>query len=314
MTGLELDVLDDAAALRWEAALRLGRRVRWTGAVPRGWHPAELGPLAECCRPDVQPFAPPQGGGDGPAVTAVIPTHRRVPAGLWSLRSQAWPTRILVVSNGVGPERVAGARVWRTPWTGHADTRRRALAEVDTPLVLMMSDDAVPLGTGFVDRLVRRLRHSGADAVVARQVPWPTALPATRLALRRWTPPTGGPMPHADHVATLYRTDTLRSLATVDVPIAEDLAWTHGRTVMCAADAPVLHSHPPDLVADFRRRRAEHAVRAKLGMHLPIPGLRAALQAVPGACLAADTPADLVRRWADLAGMALGARAGRPSG
>lgn len=312
MRPLVIRAVDRTTCLRWEAALRVGRPVVWRGPVPDGWHAGELGPLVHSTQPHIARFGAPAAAPDGPPVTVVIPTHRWVPRALPVLRVQSGDTRVLVVSNGGGPEVVAGARVWRTTWTGHADTRRRALEQVDTPLVMMMSDDAIPLGRGFVGTMVAAL--GGADAVVARQVPWPTATPRTRAAIRRWTPTGRRTLPHADHVATLYRTADLRRWATHDVPIAEDLVWTRGRRVVLAEGAPVLHSHPPHVRADFHRRRAEHAVRARVGASLPVPGIRAALGAAPGVVAGAAGVHDALHQLAELAGMALGARAGRLSG
>ena len=152
--------------------------------------------------------------------------------------------------------------------------------------------------------------ETGGDAVVARQVAWPTASATVRARVRAWTPASPGPMPHADHVATLYRTDDLRQWAVDDVPIAEDLAWTRHRRVVRAPGAVVLHSHVPSVRALLQRRRAEHAVRKQLGMSVPVPGFRAALSSVPGA-VAGGPPAELAFRLAEVFGMAWGAHEGR---
>ena len=229
------------------------------------------------------------------------------------MRDQSWPTQVLVVSNGQGPLEVPGAQVWRTEWTGHAATRSAALSQVSGPLVLFLSDDAVPRGRGFVEALATALLESDADAVVARQVPWPHADPTTRARLRQWMSQRGGPMPHADHVATLYRTAQLRSWERPAVDIAEDLAWTRGRRVRCVAQAPVLHSHERRPTELFRRMRAEHRVRAQLGAALPVDGIRAVIRHCPGAVWGAgrEDPGDVLNRLAELAGMGLGARGGR---
>lgn len=314
MTPLRLQDARWEDCLQWDAALRVGRPVVWDGPLPARWTAAEVGPLVVDGPELLRPWLPPDGACRlrEDAVTVVIPSHVRVPWAMSALRAQTWPTAVLVVSNGDGPQHVKGARVWRTDWRGHARTRRDALEHVDTPLVLLMTDDAMPRGRGFVERMVAALRP-GVDAVVARQVPWPTASLRVREQLRAWTPPTPGPMPHADHVATLYRTDDLRRFARADVPIAEDLAWTLDRSVVRAPDAVVLHSHIPDLRAVWHRRRAEHAVRAQLGVPVPIGGLRDALRALPGVMQShglRELPAGL----AEVVAMGLGARAGRKVG
>ncbi len=314
MTGLVLSGADMTRCLQWDAALRVGRSVTWTGPVPTGWTAAEVGPLVDAAPSEIarwmcrsSPIV-----GDVPGVTVVIPTHRHVPWGIRALRRQTWPTQTLVVSNGGGPQTVAGADVWRTPWRGHSGTRRAALERVPTPYVLLMTDDVIPRGIGFVAAMVGHLTD-GVDAVVARQVPWPTADRRTRARIRAWTPPSPGEMPHADHVATLYRTDDLRRWAEQDVPIAEDMAWTMHRRVVRAPDAVVLHSHRPRMGALMRRRRAEHAVRAQLKAPVPVAGFRAGLRALPGVLYHQD-PRDVVWSAAELLGMAWGAHEGRRVG
>ncbi len=299
---------------RWTAALRLRRPLAWRGPLPRGWHPSEVGPLVDSSDvEDVAHWLPSAGtlGKSGrPPVTVIVPTHRHVPWGLCALLEQTWPTEVLVVSNGDTTFDVPGAHLWTTRWQGHAGTRSAALERVKTPLVLMLSDDAVPRGSGFVQTLAEVLLQTSCDAVVARQVPWPDCDATTRARLRRWTPPSGGPMPHADHVATLYRTRDLKSWPRPRVPIAEDLAWTQGRRVVCVPNAAVLHSHRRRAGELYRRRRAEHAVRAELSAPLPVPGLRSALHRLGGAVWDARTEGvgEVANRLAELAGMALGAR------
>lgn len=299
---------------RWTAALRRRHRLTWSGPVPCGWHPSEVGPLVDHADVDeVARWLPPEGSvgtKSRPPVTVIVPTHRHPPWGLRALLEQTWPTQVLVVSNGAVTIKAPGAEVWTTRWRGHADTRSAALARVMTPLVLMLSDDAIPRGRGFVQALVETLLNTDCDAVVARQVPWPDCDATTRTRLRRWTPPSGGGLAHADHVATLYRTRQLRSWPRPTVPIAEDLAWTQGRRVVCAPGAPVLHSHPRRPGELFRRMRAEHAVRAQFSAPLPVPGIRSALRQVGGAAWDArfEGAGEVLNRLAELAGMALGAR------
>ena len=311
MTPLQLSRADPHDCLRWDAALRTGRPVAWTGEVPVGWTAAEVGPLVVDGPPEVMRWATtdPPVPAEAPGVTVVIPTHRRVPWAMRALRLQSWPTQTLVVSNGTGPRTVADAEVWFTRWMGHAGTRRAALDRVQTPFVLLMTDDAIPRGRGFVATMMRRL-VDGVDAVVARQVAWPTAAAEVRERIRAWTPASTGPMPHADHVATLYRTDALRQWAVEDVPIAEDLAWTQHRRVIRAPDAVVLHSHLPSAGALLRRRRAEHAVRVQLGAPVPVDGFRSALSALPGT-FTSGSPSAVLGSIAELVGMAWGAHEGR---
>ena len=251
----------------------------------------------------------------GPAVTAVIPCHRKVPAGLAALLRQDWDVDVLIISNGSGPQRVPGARVVRSPWRGHGRTRQDALAHVNTPLVLFLSDDALPLGAGFVGTLADALVDRPWDAVVARQVPWPDAPTAVRRRIAAWTPwaPSVQSMPQADHVATLHRTALLREAPLPPVDIAEDLVWSMGRRVGLVPDAVVLHSHPLAPIAQFRRARAEHQVRREAGLYTPVVSISALFSGVPavardvvhhGPLVGAAAAGELLGQW-------VGARRGR---
>ena len=67
------------------------------------------------------------------------------------------------------------------------------------------------LGAGMVRTMVEALEVGGFDAVVARQVPWPTASAVTRARLRAWTPPGREVVASAmlDNVCALYRREAL---------------------------------------------------------------------------------------------------------
>lgn len=282
---MELVDWDTGARRRLAGALGRGEPV-WLRPArrPPSWVEAQLvalfagvlGPHAaglRGCAPDRSPPVPPV------PVTVVVPCHQGPPAGLGALLAQDHPVEVLVVANGGGPRRVPGARVVALPWAGHGPTRQRALDHVRTELVLFLSDDARPLGRGWLGTLVAALLGGGWDAVVARQVAWPDAPAAVRARVAAWTPLGDGtlPFPQADHVATLHRTALLRRHPLPPVEIAEDLIWSPGRRVGLVGAAPVLHSHPPRFWPAFTRARAEHAVRAAHGQ--PVPG------AAPGALL-----------------------------
>ncbi len=283
LSPLVLHGLDPVDLRALSAAVRAGRpvdldlrspapaRVRLDEIAPllrraRAVHPADADALALGRPPGAsrEPAAK-----SAPRVAVVIPTHRRAPLGLPAFLRQDCRVRVVVVSNGPeGPQTVPGAEVLRVPWEGHGATRQAALSVLDEPYVLFSVDDAVPCGEGFLRLLVESLQSSGADAVVARQVPWPDADPVTRARLRRWTPPGTEvvPFPQCDHVATLYQTDTLRRWPLPAVPTAEDLWWSQGRRVVLAPKAAVVHSHrrrPGEL---YRRNRSIHAERARMGL------------------------------------------------
>lgn len=227
-----------------------------------------------------------------PVVVAIIPCHRGRPAGVEALRAQDHPVDILVLSNGpAGPRAVAGAVLRRVAWEGHGDTRLRAVRAAEfASFVLFLSDDATPAGPGVVSALLAAAAETGADAVVARQVPRPGADPVTCARLAAWTPPGDGrprPFPQADHVCTLWRRAALLDAAASGVPIGEDLVWSHGRRVVLAPDAAVIHSHPRGVRGVWAREAALHAVRARVGLPPTVPGPAALLRALPAAARAA---------------------------
>ncbi len=321
MTGVRLRRLDRAGRRALAAALRAGTPVDLDllGPLPEDLHPAEVGPLVRTARAAdpatevaLRRWAAPGGGGrGGPAVTALVPASRGAPLGTAALVGQDLSVQVRILSNGAaGPRRVPGAAVDRVAWHGHGATRQAALADVETPYVLLTVDDALPLGAGFVRALVTALEAGGWDAVVARQVAWPDAGPVVRGRLRAWTPAVDAarPMPHADHVCTLYRTAELRRWADAAPPIAEDLVWTRGRRVGLVPGAPVLHSHARRAAALYARDRAIHAERARLGL----PPTAASLAAVAGALGAwRHGPREVARHAAEALGQWAGHRVGR---
>lgn len=248
-------------------------------------------------------------------VTAIIPCSRGVPLGVEALRSQDVDVSVLVLSNGDGPSQVPGATVRRVPWRGHGQTRADAIAEVDTEFVLFTVDDAIPLGVGCIRTLIGALECGDWEATVARQIPWPDADAVTAARLRRWTPPGQRvvPMAQADHVATLYRTETLRQFPIPDRPIAEDAWWSRDRRVAYVPTAAVLHSHKRRPLTLYTRNRAIHAELVSMGHPPAIKGLGQAMAALPGVVrpALAEGPMELANQLAEIAGQWVGAVSAR---
>ena len=229
--------------------------------------------------------APAREVGRTDSVTAIIPSNRNVLLGINALRKQDVDVQILVLSNGDGPSQIEGARVIRLPWEGHGTTRARALEYVDSDYVFFTVDDAIPQGEGCIRTLIDALEDgSGWEAAVARQIPWPHADAVTAARLRRWTPPGKRVVStvQTDHVATLYRTDTLKTYPIPSVAIAEDAWWSLNRRVAYVPMAPVLHSHTRSPRALFERNRAIHAQLVAMGHPATVPSFGALLQALPG--------------------------------
>jgi len=318
--------LDPASRTRMARALRQGEPIdldlhgplpsdlRLDEVVPLCRHATARDPalarlIAHLRRPTRSPESSPE---TGAAITAVLPTHRRIPLGLAALRAQDLPVRVLILSNGAGPVRVPGAQVIRVPWRGHGATRQAALAHVQTPWVFFTVDDAIPLGPACLRRLVTALEHGPWEAVTARQLPWPDADPVTRQRLRVWTPAGRSVIaaPQADHVATLYRRDTLLRAPRPAGPVAEDAWWSRGRAVGYVPTAAVLHSHRRRPGALFRRNRDIHAELCAMGRPPTAGSLGAVARAVPGAArpVLRGQPAEGLNQLAELLGQWRGAR------
>jgi hypothetical protein len=262
----------------WRTSLIAGQRVRWRGSKPPRFGSEDLALVDEAPELGSGDLGLPPSKGRSAAkalVTAIIPCHRGPPVGMGALREQGPILRTWVLSNGEGgPTEVAGAEVFRVPWLGHGDTRQAAVERVETPFVLFLSDDALPRGQGWLDRLLGELEETGADAVNAWQVPWPDVGPTERLRLRTWGPRGSGWASQADHVACLHRTELLRDHPLPSVSIAEDAWWSRaGRRIWQAGGAPVVHAHGRHPVELFRRERAIHEELVAMGRPFPVPGL-----------------------------------------
>ena len=258
----------------------------------------------------LEAFLPPGAEPGHPAkVSVVIPTHRQVPWGLRALAAQDVQVEILVVDNGPEPlegEDLGLARVLRLPWEGHGPTRQRAVQQASGDYVLFTVDDAIPCGAGFLRSLVQALEDGGYDAISARQLPWPDSDPVTTRRLRGWTPPghRHRVAEQTDHVAALYRRQTLLDHPLPAVPIAEDLRWSQGRRCGYLPSAPVVHAHDRRPVALFHRTRAIHNQHIAAGELPRVPGPLTVLGAAPSLVrpVLEAGPAELLNHSAELLG------------
>ena len=297
-------LLDRWDTARFEAALRRSDPVDLQTTDLKGHRPDQIVPLCHAAQEPawqrwLAPAASP-GRHAAPRVTVIIPTATRVPVGIPALLAQDEPVLVHVLWNGHGsPPSIPGAQVRRVTWRGHGATRQEAVSSVETELLMFLVDDATPLGAGFVRTLVEGLEGTGADAVWARQVPWPSASRRIRERLAVWCPWDGGaPNGRLDHVCALHRASTLRKDPLDDVPIAEDWLW--GRRHVCALvpSAPVLHSHPPGLRRSYARTRDIHGVLRASGQPGSIDGVGGLLRGLPGALSDRDALGELFGQWA----------------
>ena len=137
-------------------------------------------------------------------LSVVVPTWNggsRFVRLLEALREQdvAGPVEWLVIDSGSSDgtreaaER-AGARVIQIDQREfqHGRTRNRAIAEASGEIVLLLTQDAVPMGTGYLAAMLAIFQDApdgGApiDAAYARQFPRPDCDPILAERLRRWS-------------------------------------------------------------------------------------------------------------------------------
>jgi len=221
----------------------------------------------------------------------------------------------------------------------HGAVRTALVLAARAPFVALLSQDAVPVGDGYLAALLAPFADPRVAGVQARQIPRPGADPLVRASLARWTPDAAAPMrvapmggwgalsPHDrlalarfDNVGSAVRRSTIEAVPFPPRPFGEDLAWGQkvldaGHALAYAPDALVEHHHDPTLAELFRRNRVAHRqAAAEFGL--------VAVPSVPAGCLAwlAGAATDLrdggpawigrgaARRAAALAGQYLGAR------
>ncbi len=233
-----------------------------------------------------------------PAVSVVVPvldggaTFRGLLDDLTAQRVQGGHEIVVVDSDSrdasVDAAIAAGARVFRTPDFCHGRTRNEAIAVSRAPLIVLLTQDARPRGTRFLQTLVAPLRDDPRLAGAwARQVPAPAADPLVQATIRRWCPPGRdrrqrafaegefellAPMERAfrcrfDNVASCLRRAAWDHHPLPDVPFGEDTAWARrvliaGHDLLYRAAAEVTHAHEPGLFGAFRRDRLAHELLA----------------------------------------------------
>ncbi len=235
-----------------------------------------------------------------PAISVVIPVLDggvRLGHALDALRRQhtTGAVELVVVDSGSrdgSRERAlgAGARLFELAGPfGHGRTRNDAVAVARAPVVVLLSQDAVPRGEAFLETLTGPLRRDPRLAgAYARQVPPPGADPLVRAALERWTPagvdrrlPALSPAaarrldPAAlvrrcrfDDVASCVRRAVWERHPFPDLPFGEDVVWARdvllaGHELLYRAAAEVEHAHVGGARAAYRRDRAAHELLAR---------------------------------------------------
>ncbi len=200
--------------------------------------------------------------------------------------------------------RLAGARVCRIPRQefGHGKTRNAIARMAKGSVLVFLSQDAVPVGTGFIEALIAPLEDPSVAGVTARVLPYPgddpltarTVLAAPEAGDRPAGLLAGGDGPRFNNVASAVRADVLQRIPFPDVPFGEDLAWAEAVlaesfSLLFNPGAVVHHAHAYGPREAFERYRIDAEFhRRTQGVRIR-PGLFSVLRG-----LACELGADLV--------------------
>lgn len=181
----------------------------------------------------------------------------------------------------------------------HGGTRNLAVGHSTGDVVVLLVQDAVPVGPEWLAELVRPLDGDPTVAAAfARQLPRPQADRLERWSLSRWV--AAGTSPRVSRIAGRDAFDRLSPLERLDAavldnvcaavrrsvwerhpfrsaPIAEDLEWgmevlLAGRGIAFAPAAAVVHSHRRGVRYELlRTRMVHHRLYGLFGVRL-VPG------------------------------------------
>ena len=199
----------------------------------------------------------------------------------------------------------AGARVERIDRADfrHGPTRNRLAGLARSPLVVFLSQDALPVRPDCLARLLepfedplvagttgRVLPHEGDDPLTARSVlaaPEASATPRRMLApaqgLEALAPAEQLALCRFNDVLSAMRAEVLARIPLPDLPFGEDVAWARevlgaGLALEYVPSALVHHSHRYSPLSAFERFRVDAAFqRREFGLR-PRPDLSAWLR------------------------------------
>jgi rhamnosyltransferase len=212
---------------------------------------------------------------------------------LAAVRTQETPRAVEIVafdsgsSDGtVGLLREFGARITEIPPAefNHGATRNQAIAAARAPLVVLLTQDAVPAHARWLEALLAPFADLDVAGTYARQIPRADADALTRRALQAWVAGSEERrvqrLPDRDSYLRLHPMERYRLCVFDDVCaairrsvweripyewayFAEDLDWSTkvleaGYSIVYEPAAAVVHSHDRSLRYEYRRTYACH--------------------------------------------------------
>ncbi len=234
--------------------------------------------------------------GPSPLVSLVVPTlngARTLPGLLQALEDQTLsPGEKVAVDSGStdGTRELleeAGFLVRSIPREefDHGAARDLALSLTRGEIVVLLVQDALPVGPGFLEALVTPFRgNPGIAGVYGRQIPRPGGNPVLRARLERWAAGRSSPRLQEaltpqefqaltpwerlercsfDNVASALRRRVWEKHPFGRRPFGEDLAWAKrvllaGYSLFFQPEARVIHSHDRSPWAEFKRLYCDH--------------------------------------------------------
>ena len=252
-------------------------------------------------------------------LSVVIPTWNAGPLFLEvleALRSQRCANgfELLVIDSGSTDGTrdaaiAAGARVETIAQSefNHGRTRNLGIERTSGDVVLLLTQDAVPIGPDYVANLARTFESANVDGAYARQYPRPDCDPILAERLRQWSasrnervlqvlapgdpdaaqvlfarlPPFERYLSSAfDNVASAVRRSTWERIPFPERSFGEDVAWAReillsGGSIAYEPSAAVEHSHRIELIREFKRLYCDHRNLIELFDLRNVPSWRA---------------------------------------
>ncbi len=240
-----------------------------------------------------------------PRVSICIPTRNAesyLPALLPALRGQRVEggVELVVLDSDSGDctrqlLRRAGARVGCIPQASfrHGPTRNDLAAMARGEILVFLSQDALPRGSDFIERLIAPLAEEDVAGSTARVLPHPGEDPLTARTVLA-APEAGedavdiqreGGGPRFNNVASAIRAEILTRIPFPDLPFGEDLAWARqvidaGWRLRFQPSAVVFHAHTYTPSAAFERYRVDAAFHRRTGGERIRPSLWSVLRGI----------------------------------
>jgi rhamnosyltransferase len=196
----------------------------------------------------------------------------------------------------------------------HGETRNLGIRHATGEIIVLLTQDAIPVGTHFLTEIVRPFEDSRVAGVYGRQIPRDDCDVVTARNLRGWmagrgqaaraqlgsgrledlTPAERHELCVFDNVCSAMRRSAWEDQPFPRTRFGEDIAWgkqaiTRGWTIAYAPEAAVVHSHRRSLGYEYRRTRVCHETLHELFELETIPRARDVLRAVAW-CLSNDLP------------------------